>query len=56
MYQIPNKVDEGEISSEGEFRDARDLKVLDESCTEVFLLEKQYEYETKNGRSMPTHL
>lgn len=56
VYQIPNKVDEEEISSDGEFRDARHLKVLDESCTEVFLIEKQNEYETQNGRSMPSHL
>ena len=55
-YQIPNKVDEEEISSEGEFKDARDAQVLDESCTEVFLIEKKSKYLSKTGREMPQKL
>jgi hypothetical protein len=36
VYQIPDKTDPEEISSDGEFNHKVD--VLDESCTEVYLI------------------
>ena len=55
-YQIPDKVDEEDISSEGEFNEAKKAQVLDESCTEVFLIEKKQAYMSKTGREMPLKL
>lgn len=43
VYQIPNKVDPEEISSDGEFKD--NVDILDESCTEVYLIQKRDEFQ-----------
>lgn len=53
-YQIPNKLDEDEISSDGEFQQAKNLRMLDESCTEVFIIEQKQQYQTKTGKLMPS--
>ena len=56
VYQIPDKQEPSEISSDGEFRDARNAQILNEDCTEVYLIEKKQEYEKTHGMSMPKAL
>jgi len=41
VYEMPQKNDESEISSDGEFIDAKQMKVYHEDATEVFLIEKR---------------
>ena len=43
-YIMPQKEDSEEISSEGEFADARNLQLMDEDDTRVYLIQKQNEY------------
>lgn len=41
-YIVQPKEDSSEISSDGEFKDAKNGQILDESCTEVYINEKRY--------------
>ena len=48
VYNIPKKEDSDEISSEGEFNEARNVQLLREDDTKVYLIQKQQEYNETN--------
>jgi hypothetical protein len=41
VYEIPKKVEDDEISSDGEFINANKMKKFPEDATEVFLIERK---------------
>jgi hypothetical protein len=40
-YEVPDKQSSGEISDDGEFREAKDLKLVDDDGTEALMIEVQ---------------
>lgn len=42
VYQIPLKLEDSEISSDGEFNDADRIQVYKEDATEVYLIEQKH--------------
>lgn len=44
VYQIPAKIEDSEISSDGEFNDANKMKVYKEDATEVYLIEQKHNF------------
>jgi len=48
-YNMPIKTDEDEISSEGEFNDAKQMQVYAENDTEVYLIEQKKAMNTFGG-------
>jgi hypothetical protein len=49
-YQIPEKEESFEISSDGEFNDANHILVLDDDCTQVLEIDVHKEISKQNGR------
>ena len=46
VYPVPNKQDEDDISSEGEFNDAKQMQIYPEDATEVYLIEQRQNYQS----------
>jgi hypothetical protein len=44
VYHIPNKHEDSEISSDGEFNDANKMQVYREDDTEVYMIEQKQNY------------
>ena len=42
VYQIPLKLEDSEISSDGEFNDADRMQVYKEDATEVYIIEQKH--------------
>lgn len=50
MYHIPAKLEDSEISSDGEFNDANKMQVYNENATEVYVIEKVKDYIANNSQ------
>ena len=50
-YEVPDKRSSGAISDDGEFQEARQLKLVDDDCTEALIIEVQRE-NFKNGTKL----
>jgi hypothetical protein len=50
VYHIPAKLEDSEISSDGEFNDANKMQVYNENATEVYVIEKVKDYIANNSQ------